>query len=201
MNSDDPERALAREPDAALVRGALADDAQAARALVERHREAVYRLARTATGDAEEAFDITQEAFVAAFGALSRYDPARPFRGWIAAIALNKCRDRARRRAVRRFFGLPMPDNAAEWVADDAASPEMQAASRDELVATARAIGALPSSLKDVLLLRTVEGMSQQETAEALGISAKAVETRLYRARQKLSQTVRGEPRSRVEEI
>lgn len=188
-------------PDAALVRGALAHDAQAARALVERHRDAIYRLARTASGDADEAFDITQDTFVAAFGALSRYDPARPFRGWIAAIALNKCRDRARRRAVRRFLGLPLPDNAADWVADDAPSPETQAASRDELVVTARAIADLPSTLKDVLILRTVEGMSQQETAQALGISAKAVETRLYRARQKLSEMVRGEPRSRVERV
>lgn len=187
-----------KNPDAALVRGVLAGDAQAARTLVERHRDAVYRLARTATGDAEEAFDITQDAFVAAFGALSRYDPARPFRGWIAAITLNKCRDWARRRAVRRLLGLPLPDNAADWIADDAPSPEAQAANRDELVATARALAELPSSLKDVLILRTIEGMSQQETAEALGISTKAVETRLYRARQKLSDMVRGEPRSTV---
>jgi RNA polymerase sigma-70 factor (ECF subfamily) len=185
-------------PDAALVRGALANDAQAARALVERHREAVYRLARAAIGDAEDAYDVTQDTFVAAFGALSRYDPARPFRGWIAAIALNKCRDRARRRAVRRFLGLTLPANSADWVADDVPSPEAQAESRDELVATARALAELPSSLKDVLILRAIEGMSQQETAAALGISAKAVETRLYRARQKLSETVRGEPRSRV---
>ena len=190
MNSD--------KLDPVLVRGALADDAQAARALVERHREAIYRLARAATGDAEEAFDITQETFVAAFGALSRYDPARPFRGWIVAIALNKCRDRARRQAVRRFLGLPMPENAAEWIADDAPSPEAQAASREELATVARAIAALPSALKDVLILRTIEGMSQQETAEALGISAKAVETRLYRARQKLSDMMRGNPRPRV---
>lgn len=191
MNSDNP--------DAALVRRALAGDPQGARALVERHREAVYRLARTATGDGEEAFDITQDAFMAAFGALARYDPARSFRGWIAAIALNKCRDRARRRAVRRFLGLPVPDHVAQWVADDTPSPETQAASRDELVATATAIAELPSALKDVLILRTIEGMSQLETAEALGISAKAVETRLYRARQKLQEMVRGEPGSRVE--
>jgi RNA polymerase sigma-70 factor (ECF subfamily) len=185
-------------PDATLVRGALAGEAQAARALVERHREAIYRIARAATGDAEEAFDITQEAFVAAFGALSRYDPARPFRVWIAAITLNKCRDRARRRAVGRFLGLPLPELAADWIADDAPSPEAQTASRDELAATARALAELPSTLKEVLILRTIEGLNQQDTAKALGISAKAVETRLYRARQKLSEMVRGKPRSRV---
>lgn len=198
MNSGNLDPALSREPDALLVRGALADDAQAARALVERHRDAVYRLARSATGDPEEAFDITQDAFVAAFAALHRYDPARPFRGWIAAIALNKCRDHARKRAVRRFLGLPLPDNLADWVADNAPSPEIVAADRAELAATARAIATLPTSLKDVLLLRTIEGMSQHETAAALGISTKAVETRLYRARQKLSEMVRGVPPTRV---
>jgi RNA polymerase sigma factor CnrH len=185
-------------PDAGLVRGALAGDPQASRTLVERHREAVYRLARSATGDAEEAFDITQEAFVAAFAALHRYDPARPFRGWIAAITLNKCRDHARRRAVRRFLGMPMPDNAADWIAEDAPSPETIAAGRVELAITARAVAALPANLKDVLILRTIEGLSQEETAQALGISGKAVETRLYRARQKLGHAVRGYPRPRV---
>lgn len=188
----------ATDPDAALVRGALAGEPQAARALVERHREAVYRLARSATGDAEEAFDITQEAFVAAFVALHRYDPARPFRGWIAAIALNKCRDHARRRAVRRLLGLPLPDHAADWVAEDAPSPETVAADRAELAATARAIAALPASLKNVLILRTIEGLGQEETAQALGISVKAVETRLYRARQKLAEEMRGNPPARV---
>lgn len=185
-------------PDAVLVRGALAGEAQAARALVERHRAGVYRLARTACGDAEEAYDITQDAFIAAFGALARYDPQRPFRGWIAAITLNKCRDRARRRMVRRWLGVPLPDNAGAWAVDDTPSPETQAASRNELAATARAIAMLPANLKDVLILRTVEGLSQQETAAALGISAKAVETRLYRARAKLAEAVRGEPRARV---
>jgi len=185
-------------PDAALARRALTGDAQAQRQLVERHRDGVYRLARSATGSAEDAFDITQDAFIAAFGALGRYDPARSFRGWIAAITLNKCRDRARRRAVRRYLGLPLPDDAAAWVADDAPSPETQAADRAELAATARAIALLPPNLKDVLILRTIEGLSQHETAQALGISGKAVETRLSRARAKLTLAVRDNVRPPV---
>ena len=59
--------------DAALIRDARAGLSGAQRALVERYRETVYRLARSATGDPEEAFDIAQEAFVAAFAALNRY--------------------------------------------------------------------------------------------------------------------------------
>lgn len=178
--------------DAALVAAILAGDASAERALVERHRDALYRLARSATGDPQEALDITQEAFVAAFGALRRYDPARPLGAWLAAITLNKCRDWARRRKVRRWLGLPMPDGVEHWVAADAPLPDQTAADRAELAATARAIADLPPNLKDVLLLRTLEGFSQAETAAVLGISEKAVETRLYRAREKLRGQVRG---------
>lgn len=180
------------EPDdAALVRSVLARDSAAERALVERHRDWIYRLARTATGDPEEAYDITQEAFVAAFGALRRYDPARPLRGWLAAIVLNKCRDWARRRRVRRWLGLPLPDGVADWLAEDSALPDAAAADRAELAAAARAIADLPPPLKDVLLLRTIEGLSTLEAAAALGISAKAAETRLARAREKLRAAMR----------
>lgn len=184
--------------DAALVTRALAGDARAQRALVERHREAIYRLVRTATGDPDEAFDIVQETFLAAFGALRNYDPARPLRAWLAAIALNKARDWARRRTVRRFLGLAMPEDAASWVRDTAPLPDEVAEQRDALAATARAVAALPANLKNVLLLRTVEGLSQAETALALGISEKAVETRLYRARQKLADVPRDDPPARV---
>lgn len=184
--------------DAALVARALAGEAQAQRALVARHRDAIYRLARTATGDAEEALDIVQDTFLAAFGALRRYDPARPLRAWLAAIALNKARDWARRQRVRRFLRHALSESAADWVRDDAPLPDEIAVQRDALAGTARAVAGLPASLKDVLLLRTLEGLSQAETAEALGISEKAVETRLYRARKKLDAEVRGNPGPRV---
>ncbi len=102
--------------------------------------------------------------------------PARPLRGWLATITLNKARDWARRRKVRRLLGLALPANAASWIPDDAPLPDEVAEQRDALAATARAIAALPASLKDVLLLRTLEGLSQAETARALGISEQAVE-------------------------
>jgi RNA polymerase sigma factor CnrH len=178
--------------DAALVQAVLEGKSAAERALVERHREAVYRIARTATGDPDEAYDITQEVFIAAFGALRRYDPARPFRAWIAAITLNKCRDWGRKRRVRRLLGLPLPDGVESWLAENAPLPDEVVSSRSELAATARAVAELPANLKDVLLLRTMEGLSQHQTATALGISEKAVEARLYRARTKLREKLRG---------
>ncbi len=77
--------------------------------IVRRHRAPVFRMARACVGEADEALDLTQETFVAAHRALSRYDGDRPMRAWLSAIALNKCRDHARKRAVRRLFTLALP--------------------------------------------------------------------------------------------
>lgn len=168
---------------AALARGG---SQRAYRQLTERHRDAVYRLARSATGDGDEAVDVTQESFVAAFAALDSYDGTRSFRSWIARIALNKSRDWTRRRAVRQIFSVSMPDNGLE-IGDNQVLPDDAAASRDAFRRIAAAISKLPARQKDVLLLRTVEGMTQAETAATLGINEKSVETRLYRARRTLS--------------
>jgi len=173
--------------DRALAARALAGHQDAYAALMRRHRDAVWRLARSHVGDADEALDITQEVFVAAFAALARYDDTRPFRTWIARITLNKCRDWGRRRAVRRFFAFARPIDEAGEIADTAPDPEQAAQSHRELARINAAIAALPASLKDVLLLRTIEALSQADTAALLNLSEKAVETRLYRARAKLS--------------
>lgn len=177
--------------DRALAARALAGDQAAYGALMRRHRDAMFRLARGAIGDPDEALDITQESFVAAFAALARYDGSRPFRVWIARITLNKCRDWGRRRAVRRFFAFAKPIDEALDIADAGATPEEAARSAQEIARINAAIAALPANLKDVLLLRTIEQMSQAEAAQVLGITEKAVETRLYRARAKLSEILR----------
>ena len=168
------------------------------RVLTERHREAVYRLVRSATGDADEALDVTQEALISAFGALDRYDPARPFRAWIARIALNKARDWGRRRAVRRLFSFGMPDYAAHTIPTEAVGADRTAEDREKLTCVSAAIAGLPPRLKEALLLRTIEDMSQSEVAATLGVSEKTVETRLYRARQKLNDAMREDVSRRV---
>jgi RNA polymerase sigma-70 factor (ECF subfamily) len=165
---------------------------------MRRHRDAVFRLARAQVGDATDALDITQESFIAAFAALARYDRARPFRLWIARIAINKCHDWARRRAVRRFFTFARPMEEAGSVADAAQNPEEAVQSQAELARINAAIAALPANLRDVLVLRAIEGMSQSDAAQILGVSDKTVETRLYRARNKLAETLRDHADARV---
>jgi RNA polymerase sigma-70 factor (ECF subfamily) len=155
--------------------------------IMHRHRQPVFRLARAFIGDPDEALDLVQETFVAAHQALPRYDGERSMRAWLSTIVINKCRDWARKRAVRRFLSFVMPtDGQAEAVMDDQVAIDDAAADRQELGRVTRAISTLPMNLKEALVLRTIEGLSQAETAEILSISEKAVETRLYRARARL---------------
>lgn len=155
--------------------------------IMRRHDQAIYRLTRGCIGDADEALDLSQETFVAAHRALARYDGARPMRTWLSAIALNKCRDWTRKRKVRRFLSFAVPIGAdAEAVADPQVAIDDATGDRQELDRVRQAIAELPATLKEPLVLHTIEGLSQADTAVVLAISEKAVETRLYRARAKL---------------
>lgn len=179
MNAD-PSQAT----DASLVSDALAGNNGAFSALMARHKEPLYRFVRRYVGDADEAFDLVQESFVAAWAALNAFDRARPFPAWLRRIALNKCRDWGRRRQVRRFFFGASSLEAADHAAASETSDDLEAESR--VNALDAAIALLPQILKEPLLLTQFEQLSQKEAAIVLGISEKAVETRIYRAKQKL---------------
>ena len=160
--------------------------------IMRRHEAAIYRLVRGYTGDADDALDLVQDCFVAAYKALERYDQARPFRAWLARIAINKCRDWSRRRLVRRIFQTA-DGTAVAAVADTAPGVDVAVADREELDLLWKLVAELPRALKEPLILRTIEGLSQAETASVLRISEKAVETRLYRARRRLAELRDGE--------
>jgi RNA polymerase sigma factor CnrH len=178
--------------DALLARDALAGDQSAYAGLMRRHREAVFRLARLHCRDDGEALDLTQETFIAAFAALRRFDPQRSFRAWLLRIALNKCRDWSRRRKVRRLLVFASPIEEAATLADPGPDPEAALQSDIALEHIHREVQALPARLREPLILCAIEGMSQDEAALLLGVSRKTIETRIYRARQKLSALLEG---------
>ena len=174
--------------DGELAALALAGRQSAFAELMRRHREPIFRLIRGYVGNVEDALDLVQECFTSAYVHLERYDQSRPMRAWLSRIAINKCRDWARRRAVRRLLlraGSLTRDTAE--IADLTPGAADTIADREELERLSKAIAELPANLKEPLILRTIEGLTQAETAEVLGISEKAVETRLYRARGKLA--------------
>ena len=178
--------------DAVLASRAAEGDERAFALLVRRHKEPLYRLLRRYTGDADEAYEAAHEAFIAAWTAIRRYDPKRPFLAWLRTIAINKARDRGRRMAFRRLlFGAGNLEDREALSEPDPAGPADEAmADREDLVMLDRAIARLPVSLKEALLLTAFDGWSQQEAGEILGVSTKTIETRAYRARKILSKTL-----------
>jgi RNA polymerase sigma-70 factor (ECF subfamily) len=181
------------ESDEELARLARQGDKRAFEALVRRYKDRLYRLIRHYTGLPDDAYDILQDSFIAAWGALSRYDPSRPFLPWLQTIALNKCRDFARRGSVRRAF-LKVFSSAPALVPEPSEEEaDADSALADRLNRLDRAIAALPALYKEPLLLTVAEGLSHQEVAAILKTSPKAIEMRLYRARHRLAQMM-GDP-------
>lgn len=155
--------------------------------IMKRHREPVYRIIRGYVGSTEDALDLVQESFVSAYKRLDSYDQVRPLRAWLARIAINKCRDWSRRRAVRKFLFSSAPVHDEALLADPTPPLDEAAADREELDRLWRAIAELPRNLKEPLVLRVIDELSQAEVAAVLRISEKAVETRVYRARKRLA--------------
>ncbi len=177
----------ASESDAVLATRAVKGDRAAFNAFMQRHQQALYRFIRHYVGDADEAYDLVQETFVSAWQALGRYDPSRPAPTWLRRIALNKCRDWGRRRAVRRFFYSAVDLDTAKAAALAAPGDIVDEPALSRLD---RALASLPTQLKEPLLLTAFEGLSHHDAGKALGISAKAVETRVYRARKLLGEAM-----------
>lgn len=175
---------------------AAGGDRAAFTALMTATKADLYRFVRRYVGDEAEAHDVLQEAYASAWLALRRYDPARPFDVWLRSIALNKCRDWSRRRAVRRVvrgvMGLDAPEATA--VGDATPAPETRLDDQRRAEALQRALSDLPDALKAPLLLAALEGRPHAEIAAILGLTPKAVETRIARARKKLGEALARKP-------
>lgn len=175
--------------DEELAVRAQGGDRRAFERLVEQYKGPLYRLARSHIGSEADCYDIVQDTFISAWLALRRYDRRKSFAVWLRTIALNKCRDHGRRQGVRRRFLRFFAPRGEEL--STSSEPELDR-ERDALEAARlhrldQAVAALPEFYKEPLLLTTVSGLSQQQAAEQLNTTAKAVEMRIRRARKKLS--------------
>lgn len=170
-----------------LIARAQTGDRAAFSALMSTHKNDLYRFVRRRIADADAASDIVQEALVAAWRALASFDPERSFKTWLYAIALNKCRDAARRIATRRAFWGACPDGEDLRVADERPSPEEETVNRAELRVLRDALAALPEHLREALMLTAVDGLSQATASATLGCTVKSLEYRVHRARELLA--------------
>lgn len=168
-----------------LVEQARKGNKAAYGALVEPHISRLIALASRMLASSHEAEDAVQEGLASVWVARDRLDPARSVGPFLTTVILNKCRDRLRKRKAARFFGFDT-DSEILAIADDSPDPEEIATQRQELRKLTAEIERLPIRLREALVLVSIEERSQAEAAELLGVSEKAIETRIYRARQKL---------------
>jgi RNA polymerase sigma factor CnrH len=175
--------------DAELVASVLKGEETAFTALMRRHKSWLYLFVRRHASTSEDAYDIVQESFASAWSALKRYDPSRPFDIWLRRIALNKCRDRGRKETVRRrvFAFLGAPPEVIEQAPDPSARQDETAIADETLRKLDEAVRKLPAGLREPLVLTALQGLSQREAADVLGVTPKVIEMRAYRARKQLA--------------
>ena len=179
--------------DLPLVRALQGGDESALNELIRKYQDPLFRFIWRYTDDEETARDLLQETFVRLYFGIRRFKPRAKFATWLYSIAMNLCRDYARSKQRRQSYAtesLDAGDVHRKLPAADR-GPAADVESHEKLAALEMAIQELPHDLRTALLLFTVEGRSQQECAELLGVSAKAVETRVYRARKRLEDTLR----------
>ncbi|KHK91564.1 RNA polymerase sigma factor [Novosphingobium malaysiense] len=171
--------------EAQLVAAAKRGDRRAFDAIVAGHAPRLIRLASRMLGGEADAEDAVQNAMASAWLSLHRFDSDKPMGPWLTTITINKCRDAMRGRSLRRFFRQG-EDDSAEMIADPAPGQDRRLSDRQMLLLVQREITRLPRRLREPFVLVTFDGRSQAEAGAILGISEKAVETRIYRARSRL---------------
>jgi RNA polymerase sigma-70 factor (ECF subfamily) len=177
--------------ESALVAKARDGDTSAYNELVNRYSTKIFRLAKHITQHEEDAEDVLQETFLKAFEHLGDFQGQSKFYTWIVRIAVNESLMKLRKRKSDRTVPLDEPlDTGEDTVVREIAvwdeNPEQQY-SRDELATILdEAVQSLRPVFRTVFVLRDIEELSTEETAEALGLSVPAVKSRLLRARLQL---------------
>ncbi len=176
--------------DQELVARVLQGDSQAFTELVESYQQAVYNLAYRMLGDAREAEDAAQEAFLRAYQHLSSYDPERSFKTWLLSIVSNYCIDRLRkRRLIWLSIEEPLPPHPA--LTSNMPEPEEAFVSKERDTAIQGLLASLAPEYRAAVILRYWYDMSYAEIAEMLGTTESAIKSRLFRARQILAGELR----------
>jgi RNA polymerase sigma-70 factor (ECF subfamily) len=180
---------LAVQTDGDLAARARGGDGTAFAAIMRRHNQLLYRLARGILQNESEAEEAVQEAYVRAFTALAGFKGEASLSTWLSRIVVNEALGRLRRR--RPTAGVDEIDGAVSvaWLGSfGLGTPETAAAQAEIRHLLEAAIDRLPAAFRTVFVLRAVEHMSVEETASCLGIAKETVRTRFFRARRLLRQ-------------
>ena len=186
MNTPNPDEQDVQE----MNRLAAGHDA-ALNELMERHGERLFHYLVRSLQNEDDAADLAQETFVKVYQSRTRFDPSQKFSTWLYAIASNLVRDRYRWRSRHPQVSLDAENDATgdsfrDSLPGSGPSPNESVQVEERAEAVRVAVAALPEELRQPLILAEYEERSHAEIGGILGCTAKAVETRIYRARQQL---------------
>jgi len=182
---------LEPHPDVALVDRVRGGDVSAYDELVRKYDRQIFRIAQHITQNREDAEDVMQDAFLKAYEKLDQFQGNSKFYTWLVRIAVNESLMRLRKRRTGKMVSIDedietdegsVPRDLADWAPD----PEQNYGQAELAEILRKTIQGLPPGFRIVFVLRDVEGLSTEETAETLGLSIPAVKSRLLRARLQL---------------
>ncbi|KQY13968.1 RNA polymerase sigma factor [Rhizobium sp. Root482] len=191
MKQHDPAAATAHRladidiTDGDLLEGALRNEPAAFRAIMARHNQRLFRIARGVVRDDGVAEDVVQEAYLRAFRNLDKFRAEASLSTWLHRIVLNEALGRLRKAARQRkaVASGPIADILQFPYGTASDDPEKTMAQRQILKLVEDAMDELPDHFRMVFIARVIEGMSVEETAALLGIKPETARTRLHRAR------------------
>jgi RNA polymerase sigma-70 factor (ECF subfamily) len=181
----------------ALIDALLAGDKHACACMVKQHGSQMYAVALRIMGDADEAEEVVQDAFISACGKMASFEGRSKLSTWLYRITTNAALMRLRKRRDDTVSldepqttdeGDLLPRQLGDWDVD----PGRQALSQELRQVLEAAVETLPPSLRAAFILRDIQGLSTQEAAEALDITESALKVRLHRARLALRERLAG---------
>ena len=147
-----------------------------------KYEKTVYNLALRMVGDRDDAFDMTQEAFIKAYGSLSSFRGDSKFSVWIYRITTNVCLDFLRSKSRKQQVSLTVSDDDEDAQAD----PEQQLIKKISMQSVEEGLKTLPDKQRQILVMRELGGMSYAEIGKALSLEEGTVKSRIFRARKRL---------------
>lgn len=172
-----------------IIEKVLGGDANAFEELVLKYEKTVYNLALRMVGDRDDASDMTQEAFIKAYGSLSSFRGDSKFSVWIYRIATNVCLDFLRSKSRKQQVSLTVSDDDEDAqldIPDPSSAPEQQLIKKISMQSVEEGLKTLPDKQRQILVMRELGGMSYAEIGKALSLEEGTVKSRIFRARKRL---------------
>ena len=181
---------MTREEEEILIAKVQTGDSASFEKLVLENQTKVYNLALRMVGNQEDAYDMSQEAFIKAYNSIALFRGESRFSVWLYRLTTNVCLDFLRSQGRKRHDSLTYmneeDDDKELEIPDDRFSPETLAEKKELREAVNRGLMTLPKDYRAILLLREIDGLSYEEIAEALSLEEGTVKSRIFRARKRL---------------